>query len=413
MPRHHRSAKLETRTARLKLAVRGKPYFVTVSPGIALGYRRNASTGAWIVRCADGTGGNWTKAFALADDHEQNDGEHVLTFYEAQDRARALARGKDLDSGRPGTVQEAIAHYATDLKANGGNVYNARAARAHLPLAILQKPVALLSERELQQWRNGLLDGRAPSTVNRIIVTVSAALELAADLDPRIATRRAWKVGLKKLAGADAGRARNVVLPETTVHDLVARAYGQSQEFGRFIAVMATTGARRIQLARLTVADLQDERPDPRLMMPSAVKGKRDKRRIDRRPVPIPASLATGLRAAAKGRAGGALLLPKPDGGPWRSNDPRQPFREIVEQAGLDPAAVTPYALRHTSIVRDLLANVPLRIVAAKHDTSVTMIERAYSAYIADHADELSRRAMLDLAKTPKAPRGSVVALKG
>jgi hypothetical protein len=52
---------------------------------------------------------------------------------------------------------------------------------------------------------------------------------------------------------------------------------------------------------------------------------------------------------------------------------------------------------RQGSILRDLLANVPVRIVATKHDTSIPMIERNYSKYIADHADMLSRRAMLTL----------------
>jgi hypothetical protein len=68
----------------------------------------------------------------------------------------------------------------------------------------------------------------------------------------------------------------------------------------------------------------------------------------------------------------------------------------VVLCAGLDPSEVTIYALRHSSIARDLLANVPVRIVAVKHDTSIPMIERNYSKYIADHADILSRRAMLD-----------------
>ena len=68
----------------------------------------------------------------------------------------------------------------------------------------------------------------------------------------------------------------------------------------------------------------------------------------------------------------------------------------MVLRAALDPHEVTLYALRHSSIVRDLLANVPVRIVATKHDTSIAMIERNYSKYIADHADVLSRRAMLD-----------------
>ena len=96
MPRRLRSATLETRTARLKLAPRRKPYWITVAPGIALGYRRNESAGSWSVRGADGQGSNWIKAFALADDHEDADGGQVLTFWQAIDKAKALARGKDL-----------------------------------------------------------------------------------------------------------------------------------------------------------------------------------------------------------------------------------------------------------------------------------------------------------------------------
>jgi hypothetical protein len=42
--------------------------------------------------------------------------------------------------------------------------------------------------------------------------------------------------------------------------------------------------------------------------------------------------------------------------------------------------------LRHSSIVRQLLAGVPIRIVAVKHDSSVPMIERALSG---DHADDM------------------------
>jgi hypothetical protein len=57
-------------TARLRLLVRKKPYFVVVAPGVGLGYRRNRTAGSWVVRAADGKGGNWTQAFACADDFE-------------------------------------------------------------------------------------------------------------------------------------------------------------------------------------------------------------------------------------------------------------------------------------------------------------------------------------------------------
>ena len=61
MPRRIRSSLLETRTARLKLARRQKPYWIAVAPGISLGYRRNVTVGSWSVRCADGAGSNWIR----------------------------------------------------------------------------------------------------------------------------------------------------------------------------------------------------------------------------------------------------------------------------------------------------------------------------------------------------------------
>jgi hypothetical protein len=74
------------------------------------------------------------------------------------------------------------------------------------------------------------------------------------------------------------------------------------------------------------------------------------------------------------------------------------PFRRVAERAGLDPAEVTLYALRHSNIVRQLLAGVPARVVATNHDTSIAMLERTYSRHIGDHADSLTRGALLDLA---------------
>jgi hypothetical protein len=129
MARSTRSTRLETRTARLKSPVRKKPYFITVAPGVGLGYRRNKTAGSWVVRAANGRGGNWTQAFAVADDFEEANGGNLLTFWQAQDRARALARGgrgADEDSGKPITVAQMMDRYEMDLKARGGDVYNAQ-----------------------------------------------------------------------------------------------------------------------------------------------------------------------------------------------------------------------------------------------------------------------------------------------
>jgi len=136
-------------------------------------------------------------------------------------------------------------------------------------------------------------------------------------------------------------------------------------------------------------------------MMPSSHKG-RGQKKVTHVPVPMPASVARKLKQVSNGKGTDAPLLTKPSGERWKQSDHSRLFRRVVLGAALDPSEVTLYALRHSSIVRDLLANVPIRIVAAKHDTSVPMIERNYSKYIADHADVLSRRAMLD----PSTPSG-------
>jgi hypothetical protein len=74
-------------------------------------------------------------------------------------------------------------------------------------------------------------------------------------------------------------------------------------------------------------------------------------------------------------------------------------FARATKAAGEDSAHVTMYALRHSSIVRQILAGVPIRVVAVNHDTSILMLERTYSRHIGDHSDALARVALLDIAE--------------
>jgi integrase len=95
---------------------------------------------------------------------------------------------------------------------------------------------------------------------------------------------------------------RNVILPEADVRALIVAAYDIGPEFGLLIEVLAVTGARVSQVARLEVGDVQAARADPRLMKPSSRKG-RSRKRVGRRPVPIPASLRARWEAGARCRA--------------------------------------------------------------------------------------------------------------
>jgi integrase len=393
MARRVRSSVLEGRSMRLKLAIRKKPYaFVTIAPGIAIGYRRNKGPGTWVLRASNGRGGYWTDVIGLADDHEDADGEQVLSFWQAQDRARVLVRGKAGEDHRPITTAEAIYNYERDLAARGGLVANARYVRSLLPPALLAKPVALLGIKELRAWRDGLRSGRQPSSVTRICKSTKAAFNLVAAHDPRITNQKAWTLGLAALP--DSHVARHVGLSEQDVRTLVSAAYVEDVALGLFVETAAVTGARPSQLSRLEVGDLQDDRGDPRLMMSSSRKGK-GKKRIERRPVPIPVSLAVKLRAATEGRHPHDPLLVRGNGARWQHSNHVRPFRAVAAAAGLD---VTLYALRHSSIIRMLLSGVPTRVTAAQHDSSVSMLEKHYSAFVLDHSDAVVRRAMLDLA---------------
>jgi integrase len=408
MARRPRAPQIETRTSRLKLAVRRKPYaFTVISPGIALGYRRNNAAGVWVVRVADGKGGNWTKRVGLADDHEAADGEHVLTFWEAQDKARKLARGSDADSGRPANVADAVEAYARDLAARGGDRENAGRIRKHLTPTLASKPVGLLTARELAAWRDRLLaDGVKSATVVRLMKSTKAALNLSARRDPRIQNTAAWRDGLGGIAENFASR--NVQrLDDDQVRAVVAAAYEVDPAFGMYTAVATETGARLSQIARLTVADLQDaDNGSPRLMMPTSRKGRA--RKASKRPVPITHELAAKL---ASNRAPGAPLLLRADGLPWQSGNDGDHSRLYAEAAARAGVTGTIYALRHSSIVRSILAGVPLRVIAACCDTSTTMLERVYSAYIADFADEIARRGLLVPTARPATKR--VVPLAG
>jgi integrase len=291
-------------------------------------------------------------------------------------------------------VREALDAYQADLIARGGDVHNVTRVRGHLSNTLNVKTAALLTARELRRFRDNLLAKKLrPSSVNRISNALRAALNLAAAQDQRINNQTAWRNGLTTIF--DAAQARNVILSDQVIRNIIVAAFGIGSELGLLVEIAAVTGARVSQIANLRVADLQADRSDPRLMMPSSRKG-RGQKKVTHVPVPIPASVAEKLKQVSKGKATDAPLLTKPSGERWKQSDHSRLFRRVVLSAALDPSEVTLYALRHSSIVRDLLANVPVRVVATKHDTSIPMIERNYSKYIADHADVLSRRAMLD-----------------
>src|SRR5262245_60256243 len=175
MPRP-RAPKLENPTARNRLEVRKKPYYVAISPGVFLGYCRNSGHCKWSVRVVRGRA-EWTDRFATTDDLEPANGRDVLNYWQAVDQARALARRNEaVPDSKPMTGEDALGVYERDLKTRAADPANAQRARKHLTATLAGKPVMLLSTQDLRHWRDGLLGkGLEPSSVNRTRAGIRAA----------------------------------------------------------------------------------------------------------------------------------------------------------------------------------------------------------------------------------------------
>jgi Phage integrase family len=414
MTRTVRDIPLQTREARRRLRRRKRPYYREIEQGLAIGYRpprKVGIAGDWQQRRYVGNGKYDLKHVGKADDFADADGIVVLNFKQAQQQVQKLAQGNPRSDGedrRTITVSVALDRYQVDCKARGADIANVARVRTHLSKTLAERPVALLTGKTLTSWKNGLL--AAPMTrpsADRVCNAFRAALNLVADQSEGAQSRAAWEIGLKAFGGSADERHRNVILPDADVLRIVSEAAKESKEFGLFVETIASTGARPIQLSRTRVRDLHRDFVE----MPSSRKGKREKKILYRR-VPISLALATRLRKAATAaeKNEDAFLFTKPSGEPWGKSDHSRLFSRTVQRADLDPKVVTIYALRHSSITRQLKANVPIRVVAVLHDTSVPMIERNYSVEIDKHVDDIVRPALLNT-ETPLAP--NVVSISG
>jgi integrase len=380
-----------TPKARARFAVRKKPYSFALSPGIQLLYRRNQGAGAWAVKTS-----GWVKGFGIADDFEAANGSTVLSYGQAEEKARTLGRaGEGNTTDKPITLDQAITDYAADLKARGAMPTNATTLRVNLKGSpMLSKSVALLTEKELAAWRNGMVvGGLASASADRVGRMMKATLNLAARNDKRITNTGEWRAALKRLKGSNKTR-DNIILTDEEIKALVREVYTTDFLRGLWCDVLAETGARESQVRKLKVSDLQDSgsyAKTPRLIMPTSMKGKN--REQSAKPVPITVRLARLLRQASAGHKMHERLI--------------EPVRQLaikirpeVKRLGHGPEIV-PYSFRHSSIVRMLLKSVNVRIVASHHDTSVGELERVYSKYITDFTDLMLRATLIDFDAAP------------
>jgi integrase len=353
------------------------------------------------------------------------DGEQILNWKQALDAAFEWYEQVE----KPGykeaaelTVQAAAEEYAAMRDARD----SARAGRPQrsdgrsrlTKYVVIDEQLAKinlndLTESDLKAWQ-GRLSGLKVLSRQRLANDLKAALNhcfqnhrraLPPDLPITV------KVGLKPEEcywehGESVAR-ENQILDDGQVRTILRAAREQDEEgdFALLVVLLAATGARFSQLRRMTVGDVQLDQS--RLLVPTSYKGKGRSPGLIK--VCIGADVAQMLRPAVVGRKRSEPLLQRwryrqvsptkwvrIERGPWKTaSEMTRSWRRVITAVGLD--GTIPYALRHTSIVRGIRAGLPIRLVAAIHDTSVTMIERHYSRWITEGLEELAARAVVPL----------------
>ena len=293
------------------------------------------------------------------------------------------------------------------------NPITGRDARYRLTLHVIQNdklaavPLARLTANDLARWRKGLSKELRPATVNRLLNDLRAALRASLeqhwrDLPPTLT--KEIEIGLRSVPSAEV--ARHALLSDDDIRRVIEAANAVDVDLGALVLVLAATGARFSQVARITVADVQGDAV--RIMVPTSAKGRGAKARA-RIAVPVGVDVIERLRPLIEGRRKTEPLLTRwihrqvgpmewerVERAPWTSAVLMQRgWRKALALTGVPHVAA--YALRHSSIVRQLREGLPVRVVAGLHDTSTAMIERHYSAHILDMADELARRAITPL----------------
>jgi integrase len=408
MARRTPDARLESRESRSRLASRGKPHYRLLEPGLHIGYRRlkgrkgrPAVAGTWVARHYVGSQSYAVEKIGTADDFSDADGTIILSFAQAQDKARAhMVRRAQSANGIAGplTVQAAVEMYLQVLEAHGKSAVDARhRAQAHIYPMLGNVEVATLSTDLLRKWHEGLIkalrrartksgkpqqhrefDGseeatrRRKSSANRVLTILKAALNHAFR-DSKTPTDSAWRK-VKPFKGVDAARVRYLSIAEAM------RVINASDpEFRPLVQAALQTGCRYSELARLEVADFN---PD------SGTLAIRRSKSGKARHVVLSDEGVSFFRQLTAGRAGSETMLRKANGQAWRASHQLRPIAKACQCSNINPP-VNFHALRHTWASLSVMSGMPLLVVAKNLGHADTrMVERHYGhlapSYIAD-----------------------------
>jgi integrase len=404
MARRVRDRGLDTREARTRLEVRGKPHYRLMDKGLHLGYRRlRNAPGSWVARIYIGQQSYEVKRLGTADDSSDANGIDVLNFSQAQNEAR---KERDRHAGGgwrgPITVGDVMERYLRGIEVERGNADDARCRyEAFIKPHFGDLEVSGLTTERIRNWRNQLSQEparartrkgdqqryrktkndadarrRRQSSVNRTLAMFKAALNKAWE-DDVLPDNAVW-MRVKLFEGVSASRARFLKVEEAK------RLLNACDPYFRLLVQAALqTGARYGKLTQLRVADFN---PDTgRVLIATSAANKKG----------ADAVLSDEGKAffgrVCIGRAGDELMFTKADGAPWGKGHQIRPIKLACKAAHIAPA-ISFHILRHTWASLAIMHGMPMFLVAKNlghRDTR--MVEKHYGHIEQDYQTQMIR----------------------
>ena len=414
MARTKRSAKLDTRNARLKLTVEER-HQEPLSPGRYLVYRRpkSGAAGSWSAYWCDlATRKKRLDRLGAADDFQDADGSGILTFAQAQSKAEERFKGWDhqasLASGGspihrgPYTVAHAMADYLKDAERRGvkGIKIMTLTSDAHIIPALGEIEISKLTKPKIEDWLHSLAEasrrktGRprsegdevehlaAPATedekrsrkdsANRILTNLRSALNLA-HANGKVIGPTPWK-DVERFKNVGAARVRFLSVEEQRRLVNVCPA-----GFKELVQAALYTGCRYGELCRLAVRDFDAKAGS--IFIETSKSGKS-------RHVTLTQEGIDWFKARIAGKSSGSLLFTRPnakgkerkglnDPFAWAPHDQKKAMLKACSDAKLE--ALGFHELRHTYASGLVNAGVALAFVADQlGHAGTSMVEKHY-----------------------------------
>lgn len=432
MARIRRGAEFGSREARRRLRARPEPYWTAIDRGLALGYRKSAEGGAWIMRRyvaqEHPKRGSWHKETRLgtADDSRDADGGGVLDFGQAQRKLLEAARQQALQSsGQLYSVAEAARDYVNWQRAHRKSAPDAESKlKTYVLPQLAEKRVAELKPSDFDAWLAWALKRRrkarkakkkdaaeadaAPppptpdeladrqrrrkATLNRVINTLKACLNHA-HAAGKVPSRDAWS-RLKKFRSADSARLRWL-----TVDEAKRLQNACAPDLRSLVSAGLFTGCRAGELLAMRAGDF-DARSQTALIADSEAGNPRR--------VPLTDDGVALFESLTAGKLESEPIFTRADGSAWYRMAMLRAMSDACTSARINPPA-TFHTLRHTFASHLVQQGVPLMFVASALGHSDTrMVEKHYGHLSqADVADMI--RAKLPSFGTPPATKVSAL----